>query len=146
MYRLKFWLIFITFLFVGSLVAAPVNTTWIGTKAIKGYDTVAYFKVGKSVRGNKKISYKWKGANWYFSSKANLELFKKNPKKYAPQFGGYCAYAVSKGHTSDISPDAWDIHNNKLYLNYDKDVQKTWRAKKKLYIKRAIKNWPKLSK
>ena len=66
MYRLKFWLIFITFLFVGSLVAAPVNTTWIGTKAIKGYDTVAYFKVGKSVRGNKKISYKWKGANWYF--------------------------------------------------------------------------------
>ena len=96
--------------------------------------------------GIKKSRISGKVLTGIFSSKANLELFKKNPKKYAPQFGGYCAYAVSKGHTSDISPDAWDIHNNKLYLNYDKDVQKTWRAKKKLYIKRAIKNWPKLSK
>ena len=129
-----------------GLLAAPVNKTFIGSKAIEGYDPVAYFKQKRPVRGNKQYSYLWKGANWYFSSTANRGLFKKSPKKYAPQYGGYCAYAVSQGHTAGIDPRAWDIHKGRLYLNYDKDVQKKWRAQKASYIKKANQNWPKLAK
>ncbi len=136
----------LVFTFAVGLIAGPVNKTWVGSKAIDGYDPVAYFKQKKPVRGNKQHVYKWRGANWHFSSAANLGLFKKNPQKYAPQYGGFCAYAVSKGHTADIDPNAWDIHKGKLYLNYDKDVQKKWRKNKDGYIIKANKNWPKLSK
>ena len=128
------------------LLAAPVNKTFIGDKAIQGYDPVAYFTQKKPLRGEEKYSYKWRGANWYFVSKANRNLFKKNPTKYSPQYGGYCAYAVSKGYTADIDPQAWDIYKDKLYLNYDKDVQKEWRKDRNGYIKKANKNWPKLKK
>ena len=136
----------VSLLFVSALFAGPVNKTFIGAKAIEGYDPVAYFRQKRPIRGSKEHIYKWKGANWYFSSASNLGLFKKKPKKYAPQYGGYCAYAVSQGHTAGIDPRAWDIHKGKLYLNYDKDIQKKWRKKKAAYIKKANGNWPKLSK
>ncbi len=129
-----------------SLGANPVNKTFFGSKAIEGYDVVAYFLQKRPVQGKKKYSFHWKGANWFFASAKNRDLFKKAPKKYAPQFGGYCAYAVSKGHTAGIDPNAWDIYKGKLYLNYDRDVQAKWRKNKALYIKRADKNWPALEK
>ena len=136
----------LVYLFTFTLLAGPVNKTFIGSKAIEGYDPVAYFLQKKPVRGSKKFIYKWKGANWYFSKEKHLKLFKKNSKKYAPQYGGYCAYAVSKGYTASIDPKAWDIYKGKLYLNYDLDIQKNWRSKKDAYIKKANKNWPSLSK
>src|SRR5688572_20851360 len=86
--------------------------------AIQGYDPVAYFKNSKPVQGKKEFSYSWKDATWNFASQENLEDFKNNPEKFAPQFGGYCAYGVADGHKAPTSPDAWTIVGDKLYLNY----------------------------
>ena len=111
-------------------------------KAIRGYDPVAYFTEGKAVKGNENLTYHWNDADWYFSSPQNLNSFSKNPDKYVPQYGGYCAYGLSEGHKAPTDPDAWTIVNGKLYLNYDKDVQGLWTKKQKEYIITADKNWP----
>jgi YHS domain-containing protein len=111
--------------------------------AIKGYDVVAYFLESKPVKGVKDINYSWNGATWYFSSKENKELFSKNPEKYAPQYGGYCAYGWAQGYAVKIEPDAWAIENGKLYLNYNKKVQKDWDKDRVGYIKSADKNYAK---
>lgn len=114
--------------------------------AIHGYDPVAYFKEGKATKGKKEFSILWSGAQWSFSSKQNLETFKSNPGKYAPQYGGYCAYGTSEGHKAPTDPDAFTIVNNKLYLNYDKDVKAEWSKNQKELIQKADKNWPTVKK
>jgi len=97
-----------------------VNTGYFGDVAIKGYDTVAYFTEHKAVKGSEKFAYHWLGANWYFSSAENREIFTREPVKYAPQYGGYCADGVSAGTiTTNIDPKAWRIVDGKLYLSYD---------------------------
>jgi YHS domain-containing protein len=97
-----------------------VNTGYFGDVAIKGYDTVAYFTDHKAVKGSQKFAYHWLGANWYFSSAENREAFTREPVKYAPQYGGYCADGVSAGTiTTNIDPKAWRIIDGKLYLSYD---------------------------
>src|SRR5574341_898281 len=111
---------------------------------LKGYDPVAYFTTAKPVKGHSKFEFKWMGATYHFSSQENLEQFKKAPEKYAPQYGNYCAYAVSQGYTAPVDPEAFDIVNGKLYLNYSKSVQKKWREKRDDYIAAADKNWPAL--
>ena len=115
-----------------------------GDAAIRGYDPVAYFTMGKPVMGSKQLSYQWKGANWYFANEENLSAFKATPEKYAPQYGGYCAYGLAEGHKAPIDPDAWTIVNGKLYLNYDKDIQSTWKKDQPKYIVTADKNWSNL--
>ncbi|MDZ7343106.1 MAG: YHS domain-containing protein, partial [candidate division KSB1 bacterium] len=102
------------------------------------------FTVSKPVKGDSKFEYKWMGATFRFSTKENLDLFKKEPEKYAPQYGGYCAYAISQNYTAPVDPEAWDIVNGKLYLNYSKSVQKKWKEKRDEYIALADKNWPAL--
>src|SRR3982751_3290085 len=97
--------------------------------AIHGYDPVSYFKEGKAVKGDMKYSYSWNSATWYFSNSENLDAFKAKPEMYAPQFGGYCAYGMANGHKAPTDPQAWTIIDNKLYLNYNKDVQQTWKKK-----------------
>lgn len=124
--------------------ADPVNKTLFGGVAIKGYDTVAYHTKSEPVKGDKKFQHEWMGAKWRFSSQENLDLFKANPEKYAPAYGGYCAWAVSQNYTADIDPDAWAIVDGKLYLNYDKDIKKKWEADRDQLIEAADKNWPKL--
>lgn len=124
-----------------SVVAQKSEVFVTNNVAIHGYDAVAYFKESKPVMGNKANSLSWNNATWYFSSKENLDAFKKEPQKYAPQFGGYCAYGLSQGHKAPTDPEAWTIVNNKLYLNYNKDVQKMWKAKTDEYIPQAEKNW-----
>jgi YHS domain-containing protein len=124
-----------------SSTVTPVNATSDGV-AIKGYDPVAYFTDGGPVKGKKEFQYEWRGAKWQFASAGHRDLFKADPGKYAPQYGGYCAYAVSQGKTADIDPDAWDIVNGKLYLNLSKDVQKIWSKDIPGYIKKADRNWP----
>ena len=111
--------------------------------AIKGYDPVAYFTASKPVKGNSNMSYTWKGATWSFSNDANKQLFVANPEKYAPQYGGYCAYGWAKGYPAKIEPDAWSIVGGKLYLNYDKDVKATWDKDQSGYIKSANENYQK---
>ncbi len=121
----------------------PVFKTFLGT-AINGYDPVAYFTEGKPVEGSSDHAYDWNGAEWHFASAQNLETFKAEPEKYAPQYGGYCAYAVSYGSTAKTEPDAWKIVDGKLYLNYDKSVQSRWEKDVPGYIAKADQNWPKV--
>ena len=115
-------------------------------QAIQGYDPVAYFKNLKPVKGRNEFSYNWKGENWYFATQKNLNDFKANPEKYAPQFGGYCAYGVADGHKAPTSPDAWTIFDGKLYLNYDRNMRDLWVKDMKGFIQQANKNWPAVKK
>jgi hypothetical protein len=121
----------------------PVNTTLFGV-AIKGYDPVAYFTAGKPVEGAKEFEYLWQDAKWRFASEVNRDTFKAAPEKFAPQYGGYCAWAVSQGYTANIDPSAWKIVDGKLYLNYSAEVQKKWSVDIPGFIKSADANWPKL--
>lgn len=94
--------------------------------AIRGTDPVAYFTEGEAVEGSEDYEYEWEGAVWRFSSEENLELFAENPEDYAPQYGGYCAKAMSEGNVVSVDPEAWKIVDDKLYLNYSKGVQDQW--------------------
>ncbi len=128
----------------GTVLAIdPVNKT-SASAALKGYDPVAYFTEGKPIKGLSEFQHQWMGAKWYFSSVANRESFTANPEKYAPQYGGYCAYAVSKGHTADISPSAWKIVDGKLYLNNGWVAEKLWKRNIPENIQKADRNWPKI--
>ena len=105
--------------------------------AINGYDTVAYFTVGKPVKGLDNFVADWMGAKWKFASQGNLDLFKGSPEKYAPQYGGYCAYGVTQGYLVKVEPEQFTIRDGKLYLNYDADVQAKWLKDPAGYIKDA---------
>jgi YHS domain-containing protein len=109
--------------------------------AIKGYDPVAYFSNHQPVKGKEEVTYVWKNATWHFANEENKATFEKNPEQYAPQYGGYCAYGLAKGYKVKIEPEAWAIENGKLYLNYDKGVQKDWDKDRKGYIEKANENW-----
>ncbi len=127
--------------------AKEIYTSTFSKKALSGYDTVAYFTQGKPVKGTDNFKTEYKGAEWLFSSQANLDAFKANPEKYAPQYGGYCAYAVGKyNDLVSADPEAWKIVNGKLYLNYDKDIQAEWAANQSEYITKGNANWPGLIK
>lgn len=118
-----------------------INKSYQGL-AIYGFDPVAYFLEKKPVKGALDFRYSWKGASWHFSSDKNRQLFKNDPEKYVPQFGGYCAYAVSQNTLADIDPGSWDIVDGKLYLNLNKEVQQLWQNDRDTYIKSAHANWP----
>ncbi|HAH09118.1 MAG TPA: YHS domain protein [Alphaproteobacteria bacterium] len=124
--------------------SAEVYTGTFSSLALGGYDTVAYFTVGKPTKGSDKFQTEYKGALWYFASQENLDKFKANPDAYRPQFGGYCAWAVSQGYTASADPHAWRIVDGKLYVNYDKSVQATWEKDIPGNIAKANKNWPKV--
>lgn len=132
------------FLSIASLANAQgkIYTTGEGASAINGYDPVAYFTEGKPVKGLKDHSLLWKDATWYFSSEENHKLFKSNPGKYAPQFGGFCAYGVAKGYKVKTEPETWTIIGEKLYLNYDLGVQKEWSKNSEALIETANGKWP----
>lgn len=137
-----------SFSFVPAAQAAdPVYKGTFSDKAVGGYDTVAYFKEGKPVKGSAQFKTEYKGATWQFSSQASLDAFKASPDKYAPQYGGYCAFAVgSYNKLVSADPEAWKIVDGKLYLNYDKDIQKDWVANQSEFIKKGDANWPNLIK
>lgn len=113
---------------------------------MQGYDTVAYFKDGKAVRGLAGYTAEWMGAKWQFSSAANRDEFQKSPERYAPQFGGYCAWAVGHNYTASADPEAWKIVDGKLYLNYNKSVQRKWMQDEGKWISEGVRNWPTLHK
>lgn len=112
--------------------------------ALSGYDAVSYFTDAKPVPGKAEFSYEWMDATWRFSSATNRDAFAKEPARYAPQYGGHCAFGTSQGHLVSGDPQAWKIVNNRLYLNYNKDVQKYWLQDVPGYIEKADENWPKL--
>lgn len=110
--------------------------------AINGYDPVAYFKDGAPVKGDTGITHSWNGAEWRFASAENRDVFARAPEAYAPQFGGYCAWAVSQGYTASTDPNAWRIVNGKLYLNYSRRVQRRWEQDVSGNIAKGNANWP----
>jgi YHS domain-containing protein len=121
----------------------PINHDRNGV-AILGYDPVAYFTDSKPIKGDSQFAFAWHGAVWQFASAQHRDLFKQNPDKYAPQYGGYCAYGTSEGHLVNIDPDAWKIIDGKLYLNYSKSVQQLFLKEPEVRIRRADQNWPNL--
>ena len=110
--------------------------------AIKGFDPVAYFTDSAPVAGSGDYQSEWNGATWQFASAENKATFDADPAAYAPQYGGYCAYAVSKGKTAPIDPAAWTIHEDKLYLNFSEEVRNIWREDVPGNISLADANWP----
>ena len=110
--------------------------------AVGGYDPVAYFKEGAAKDGSNTFTTEWQGATWRFSSAENLAAFQQTPQSFAPQYGGYCAYAVSKGATAKGEPLAWTIADGKLYLNYSEDVRNLWRQDIPGNVAKANDNWP----
>ncbi|GAA3959069.1 YHS domain-containing (seleno)protein [Mucilaginibacter dorajii] len=115
-----------------------------GGKAIKGYDPVAFFKESKPVKGADSLSYTWKEATWLFSTRQNLEAFKADPDKYAPQYGGYCAYGLTQGHKAPTQTDTWTVVNDKLYFNYNSKVKELWTKDQPALIKTADEKWPEI--
>jgi YHS domain-containing protein len=110
--------------------------------AVDGYDVVSYLTDGAPAAGNASFEATWNGARWRFSSAAHRDMFLKDPGRYAPQFGGYCAWAVSRGYTADADPLAWSVVDGRLYLNYSKRVQEKWSADIPGNIAKARANWP----
>ena len=113
-----------------------------GNLALNGYDAVAYVTDGRPVKGLPQLSTAWSGAVWRFASAEHRDAFLEDPERYAPQFGGYCAWAVAHGYTADGDPEAWRIVDGRLYLNYSKRVQKRWEADIPGYIIKGRANWP----
>lgn len=124
---------------------AKVNVDGSGV-AINGYDPVAYFEMAKPVKGSKSFKATHDGATYQFASKRHLGLFKANPGKYAPEYGGYCAFGMRYGQTSKVDPNAWTIVDGKLYLQYSQGTQAVWRTKPQEYITIANQLWKKLAK
>ena len=143
--RIAFWVLVLGFV-VGAPPAAlakdPVYTSTFSNLAVSGYDPVAYFTAGKPVEGSADFETEWNGATWRFASADNLATFEADPEAYAPQYGGYCAWAVSQGYTASTVPEAWRIVDGKLYLNYSLSVQRQWEGDVPGHIAKADGNWP----
>ena len=142
---ISFLLFFITLLFsTASNAIKPIYSGGKERAAIKGYDPVAYFTENKAIKGSPDFTYEHNGALWMFANELHRTAFIGDPEKYSPQYGGYCAYAVSTGKTAAIKPEFFTIVDGKLYLNYSRYIFKKWTKDKEDYIKTANSEWPKL--
>jgi len=126
----------------GAQAKEPIYTAYFSNVAVGGYDVTAYFTDGKPVKGSKAYSAEYMGADWHFASAANRDKFAAAPEQYAPQYGGYCAWAVAQGDTASGNPQLWTLHAGKLYLNYNKKINDRWRADMENLIKAGDNNWP----
>ena len=130
-----------------SMAASAADPVFVGAAdgggraAIRGYDPVAYHLEHKPVLGKPEFKAEWNGAEWRFVSAANRDAFKLDPARYAPAFGGYCAFGASRGYKVSTDPDAFTIEGGKLYLNYSIPVQNTWNKDRPGYIEKATVNW-----
>ena len=144
-------IVLLLILFIGSKVAriSPISlgmhndtyTKIFSDKAIQGYDPVAYITEQKATLGDEAYSHAWNNATWSFTSEENKNLFVANPAKYAPQYGGYCALAVSKGLTAYTSPDEFEIVDDRLYLFADRSAHEKWQEDKIENLKKSDANW-----
>jgi YHS domain-containing protein len=141
--------ILMSFSFV-SLLLTGFSGTAIGRSpaddvAIKGYDTVAYFKASKALKGNESFTFQWHGMTWHFSTKENRDLFAASPEKYAPQYDGFCAWAMTESRIAITDPEVWKIVDGKLYLNCSREAYEKWSRDIPGNIKKADMNWLKFS-
>jgi YHS domain-containing protein len=121
--------------------AADVNVDSNGV-AIQGYDPVAYFTQDKAVKGSNNFRAEHEGAIYLFATAENLAAFTSDPQKYAPAYGGYCAFGLASGYKAEIEPDAFTITGGKLYLNYNEAVRDAWRKDIPGFVEKADANWP----
>jgi len=125
-------LILVAAVFVSTKKISPISLKiWgdINTRsdvALQGYDPVAFYTKDKAVMGVEEFTYQWQEVQWQFESQQNKQAFIEEPEKYAPQYGGYCSFAVSQGVTADINPQVWHLENQKLYLFMDEGVKTEW--------------------
>jgi YHS domain-containing protein len=113
--------------------------------AVRGTDVVAYFREGRALPGKPEFAHDWNGATWRFSSAANRDAFAADPERFAPQYGGFCAWAVSQGYRAPVDPDAWRMVDGKLYLNYSRMIQLRWDLARASNIAKADSNWLRLA-
>lgn len=130
---------------LSDLNVTPIASDSSGA-AIKGYDTVAYFTEGRAIKGKKEFEFSWQEAHWYFVSAAHRDMFAANPKSYAPEFGGFCSMAITRGMMFAADPEAWTIVDGKLYMKFSHATRDRWQPNKAKNIKKAEKNWAKISK
>ena len=109
--------------------------------AIEGFDTVAYFTMGRPMKGDPEFTYSWNGATWQFAAAEHRDLFAEDPERYAPQFGGFCSMALAHGQIAEVDPEVWTIVDGKLYLNFNKSVGEKFRQNLKENIEKADENW-----
>ena len=123
---------------------APADMPPVFSKgaAIRGYDPVAYFNDSKPVRGSDEFTAEWNGATWHFASAENRDSFVADPNAFAPQYGGYCAWAVSRGYLASTDPQAWEVYEGKLYLNYSRRVHRRWSRDIPGNVAKGNSNWP----
>ena len=126
-----------------TMVAAPAFATDAtqSTPGISGYDPVAYFTDGKAMKGSGYHVTEYNGVTYTFASRNHKELFQRNPEKYVPAYGGYCAYGVAVGKKFVSDPEAWKVVDGTLYLNLDKDIQGKWAKDIPGYIQKSEANW-----
>jgi hypothetical protein len=141
------WVSICSAIVFGAAVAAtaaakPLVNVSRGELALRGHDAVAYWTEGRPALGTAHFEHRWNGAVWRFATAANRDAFAKDPARYAPEFGGYCAYAVSRGYTADADPSAWRIVDGRLYLNYSRRVQALWEQDIQGNIAKGRSNWP----
>lgn len=130
-------------LFATSVLAGePVFTAGEGEVAVEGYDVVAYFTRGEPMEGSPEHAIQWRGVEWRFASEAHLDRFRENPERYAPAYGGHCAFGVANGRKLASSPEYWVIHDGRLYLNLNEDVHGNWTEDLEENIEAADGNWP----
>ena len=120
--------------------AGPQNL--IRGLAIGGYDAVAYFESDDAIRGDPQYTYEWNGATWQFASAANRDRFAADPKAYAPQYDGYCAWAAARSYKANGDPEVWDIVDGRLYLNFSNRIKRRWEQDIPGHIAQADAVWP----
>lgn len=124
-----------------SAAVEPVYTGFRSQYAIQGYDTVAYFTQNQAVQGEPEFQSEWQGTVWLFSNAEHKALFDADPEAYAPQYGGYCAYAMADGKAVRVDPTAFSVVDGKLYLNFSQRIQSRWEANTSTFIERANPHW-----
>jgi hypothetical protein len=131
-----------------GVAAAPAAADTVNARgglAIGGYDPVAYFAQGRARRGANMHYLDWNDARWLFVTAANRDAFAADPERYAPRYGGWCAYGMAQGYKAPIDPDAWSIVEGRLYLNSSNSVRRTWLGDVPGFLAKADAHWPAVS-
>lgn len=138
----KLFVLFLAVCLTVSVGAQQLVNTGKDATAVGGFDPVAYFIDGKATEGDPRISLELDGAVYQFASSSNKSLFEADPEAYLPEYGGYCAWAVGQGYSADIDPEAWTIHDDRLFLNYNRSIRRKFQSDIENSIAGADSNWP----